>query len=919
MSDTLGMPAMTSSNASGRSGVGANQMGHVGQGILGTIEEGPGGMRAASFYYGSGSAFYQLPSVQRSHGDDVRPFNVTTFGSKGVVTVSRKWFHYGPTNFFFTYPIKYAWAGPEYHCRIFPKSMALQNVGAYGAISADDTWSAEAINTSIASNLIGEIATEVRSGPNILPTYFWSGGVGFAFLQLCEQNMGGGGQLTFDRYSNFALIMASTPMTSTRETLMRNAGGGLYYDHDTDYNQLPVKWGYVNRLTDEGTPFNVDVANPPVAAENLEAPGFIWAPVEWQITVPLKTPETNFWNALLHRKPLDSSCFASDLQYLITFANFFELSDTGLGLAHCPFYLPLDGAAKTPVQIAADVITGVSSWHPQINPVTATVSDHWLVASGLINFQSGAFVANTMWPQPIVGLQAATTVNTGPAAGFFYTNVPITDPNVTGSTRCRIGANPRIWANHYRVCNGFVYGGPGAPRPKMAWTGVTNADTQNRYMKDASTVTTAGTPSTISYLPGWTRAEWRNNSLKLTNSALSARLPLQQAPTTCVYYPFSYAFSQVYRVPASSNPVDANNFHRWCSNQIFSAGSASSNAVVLKDLFIDTTATNNKITQAIGMPANPVTSMIIGIYREKDRKFLGANTQGTYSPVLFWNALNPLKATLKDGGNILFDYTSSTAFQTYSLIDRPDVLKIPFRGGLCQLDPMNILPSPWDSTLNPFSKPNAYGRYRQFRSDYDGAGAAGPGIREAPLHCTEWYDCTLLEFPFVMYEPLSREGSVQSTPSFAKTFLTLEFYIDPLLKPQRGLDDMYDITTTQPTYWAGSGTQANSWAPLNFAAASAATYQNASNTVPNAYILDSVSTVNSYADDREASGYYNSNATPSIAGTRTATLASAGATMAANASSWNVNDGGLMIHVTFCQNQVWLISPIRTSILSARG
>ncbi len=909
---------MTASNASGRSGVGANQMGHVGQGILGTIEEGPGGMRAASFYYGSGSAFYQLPSVQRSHGDDVRPFNVTTFGSKGVVTVSRKWFHYGPTNFFFTYPIKYAWAGPEYHCRIMPKSIGAQSIRASAtAVTVDDTWPVDAISHTIVGNYIGELATEVRSGPNLLPTYFWSGGAGFAFLQLCEQNMGGGGQLTFDRYSNFALIMASTPMTSTRETLMRNAGGGLYYDHDTDYSQLPVKWGYVNRLTDEGTPFNVDVANPPVVAENLEAPGYIWAPIEWQITVPLKTPETNFWNALLHRKPLDSSCFASDLQYLITFANFFELSDTGLGLAHCPFYIPQDGATRTPAQIALDVIAGTlpdagppvisATYHPNYSVASATLRDNWTVASGFINLTgTGAGIAaSSLWPQPPFAL-------TTPGAGYFYTSIP--QPDVTTYTRSRIGANPRIWANHYRVCNGFVYGGTAAPRPKMAFSGVSGADTQNRYMKDANTVTTAGTPSAISYNPGWTRAEWRNNSLKLTNAALSARLPLQQAPTTCVYYPFSYAFSQVYRVPASSNPVDANNFHRWCSNQVFSStNGASSTAVVVKDLFLDTTAPNNKITQSIGMPANPVTSMIIGIYREKDRKFLGCNTQGTYSPVLFWNALNPLKATLKDGGNILFDYTSSTAFQTYSLIDRPDVLKIPFRGGLCQLDPNNILPSPWDTSLNPSSHPNAYGRTRQFRSDYDNSGAPGSGVREMPLHCTEWYDCTLLEFPFVMYEPLSREGSVQSTPSFAKTFLTLEFYIDPLLKPQRGLDDMYDITTKLPTYWAASGTLAAFYAPLNFAAASNATYGNASNTVPNAYILDNVSTLNSYADDREATGYYNAG------GTRTETRNSYGYTMAANASSWNVNDGGLMIHVTFCQNQVWLISPIRTSILSARG
>jgi len=42
-------------------------------------------------------------------------------------------------------------------------------------------------------------------------------------------------------------------------------------------------------------------------------------------------------------------------------------------------------------------------------------------------------------------------------------------------------------------------------------------------------------------------------------------------------------------------------------------------------------------------------------------------------------------------------------------------------------------------------------------------------------------------------------------------------------------------------------------------------------------------------------------------------------TMSPSASSWNVNDGGLMVQVNFIQNQVWVLSPLRTTILSSRG
>lgn len=988
------MPSATPSNAAGRSGVADDQVGHIGKGILGTIEEGVGGTSARQFYYGTGVAFYQQPSTQRSYGDDVRSFNVKGFGARGMVNLPRRWFEFGPTEIFVTYPINYAWAGPEYHVRYMPQSTMqnslLPNSSSYLGTGAGVTTDYQC---AAYDAFLGEIGTEIRNGPNILPTYFWSGGVGFAVPSMIELNMGGGGNIIFDRYTNFAMIMASVPTISMRKDIMKMAGGGLYYDYDTDYNSLPVKFGWVPTLTDEGTGVNRNAANTGSedAGENMN---FIWAPVEWRIHIPIKTPQTNFWNSLLSRKPIDTSCFASDLQYILSLANFFEFSDTGTGLAHCPYYTPPLNIAVAPEIVAADVVAATPFYHPHqknsngVSTITGSAgayiytnkrADSWLVPEAVAVPLANTYVS-PCYMTAAIGTLADYNRHLPPTLlppGAFYTggsvyqdfnwatafapNAASVLPVITAAStshlamiataagtltagnsirkyasRNRVAANPKIWANHYRVCNGFLYGGFGKPRPKMAKDGV-NAQSDNRYMKDVYSVAN-GAPLPISYPNQFTRMEWRNRSLKLTNPALSARLPLQSTPGACVYYPFSYGFSQTYRIPPNQNPFDVANFHRWCSNQALASNTIVSGQSPI-NVLIDTLAPTNKITQNIIMPANPVTSMIVGIYREKDRRYLGQNPQGSYSPVLFWNALNPVRATLYDGGNIMFDYQSSTAFEFGSLVDRPDCFRIPFRGGLCQLDPKNIIANGGfessgfldRSCSDGFEKIGFASSFRTGRGTKN-----GPASRFAPIHCTEWYNCHLLEFPFCMHEPLGREGTVQSTPSFAKTILRLEFFIDALLKPPRGLDDMYDQTTVVPAAWfsgeweydqvvnglpynSTAGTAATArklpYQPTSFSGngGAAGTYLNCTPnvqlSVPNAYQLDDVCNFNIYSDDRESI----------VLTSRGVKSFNSNYTMSSSASSWNVNDGGLLIQISFIQNQVWTISPTRTSILSARG
>jgi len=264
--------------------------------------------------------------------------------------------------------------------------------------------------------------------------------------------------------------------------------------------------------------------------------------------------------------------------------------------------------------------------------------------------------------------------------------------------------------------------------------------------------------------------------------------------------------------------------------------------------------------------------------------------------------------------------------------DRPDVLRIPFRGGLCQVDPANMLPSPYQAGYDTLL--SACG----FNSKYGGAGTSVMGnltntvyrwrtrgetndvaaARYRPIHCTEQYESTLLEFPFVMHEPLRSEATVQSTPSFAKTLLRLEFWIPPLLKPPRGLDDMYSLTTNPGTTTRFYENVAISGAAnsTNYQGAFANTdttalVRNIGNSnvtlmVPDAHHLATPLEPNHYSDARESTA----NGFTPLANSSTMPTAS---------SSWNINNQGLLIHVTFMQNQVWQISPLRTSILAARG
>jgi hypothetical protein len=175
------------------------------------------------------------------------------------------------------------------------------------------------------------------------------------------------------------------------------------------------------------------------------------------------------------------------------------------------------------------------------------------------------------------------------------------------------------------------------------------------------------------------------------------------------------------------------------------------------------------------------------------------------------------------------------------------------------------------------------------------------------------YESLLLEFPFVMREPITHENEVQSTPSFAKTQLKFEFWISPKLKPDNNMDDQYD-STYGLTRGAASGMPQNT--ALDQTWDDGYTYPGAvSHPVPDCVRIG----VNPEHPDLTLRGAIASGSVSSGVSAKAAAYAYANGYSFGSASSWNINNGALMLHVTFCQNQVWTLSPLHTSILSARG
>jgi hypothetical protein len=996
---TLGQPSNVPSNRAAYSGVPATDVGRVYGGPLQTIGEDQAALSTGLFYYPEESSRYRAPSSIRSHGDANQTFSNTNFGARSTVTLPRRYMNNGPALLRFRLPIEYAWAGCEYVSNLYQKSGATPTVTSLTYNTAALGPPVYATKDYMDSKVIvasgSQYHFESPGCSTMLPTSFQSGGVGFAFLSSVEMSLGGAGQITIDRYSNFAAIMASTPFTNVRKDLMRMAGGGLNLYDLAEAKQAPVRWGEYLRAPwrnctghsqtqipyYDGTAFPVDVldatarsAPPGLTAQVDVRSGLV--PVEWDVLVPIKTPETNFMYALQRRKPLDTKCLGGNLQYTFDWGRFDDWSDTGRGYPNAPVYFPQFANFPGPENLPA---TGNQTIVPYTGTAPYGFQDlqiNQFQKSNPCDYELGAPVnvclshfdgqiAQQDWDPAVWNIVAPDFISLSVANCIRYT--------------------PVVWTNHYRVASGrkmtdvlagaascqmFTYtdaanqpvagnirGGRGRYptfESRQNPVNVNVVDYRRSVQMDADTVNSkALLPA---YPRGFTSVEYINSSLKLTNELLGAYNDLRSQQGNCLYYPFQYFFSQTY--PILRNPFkDIKTFN-------------IDNIKDVTDKYMSNIYSDNlKITQLISMPNNPCTSMIIGFYREKDRRSLTRNGENSYSPALFWNALNPERVSLKDGGNVLFDYVNNIDAEMMGFVDRPDPLKIPFRGGLSQVSPQGVhIPKlcPGGGANSGQGTYELYNEFSVFEADKgermvckpfwttlyrgaallgmdDGLGTRGYSSRDMvpapdmsinafpvsdivpllatsvdskkfqPCHMTEWYESTLIEFPFAMAEPIVNEAVVQNTLTFKNTQLTLDFWINPLLKPDNGMDDMYDIT-----YGLTRG------APSGLIPYDTNININSRLTWPNPCSHPVPDCLSDNYRKLSADALIRSKFIPTDSSIGTTDFARPGnayinAFDFKETSSWNINNGNLMMHVVFCQNQVWCISPLKTTILNSNG
>lgn len=1055
MSSTLGQPGFVASNRTAQSGVSQMNIGSLGSGVLQTIEESPGAQLADVLYYDKSTGYYNLPSMQRSHGDDYKTCNITSFGSRGTVTLPRKYFNFGPSPIRFRLPIDYCWSGCEYVSNIYnsglPFDAQLIGKGIQDGIednqdpTSDPTYfdsvdpelngREDTIRTYNMAHIAngGKYHFESPGCSTTLPSSFQSGGLAFAFPQQIELDMGGAGLFTFDRYSNWAAIMASCPFKQQREDLMRMAGGGLCLDTEEESRTMPVVWGLKPVFSSTGTT-NGEVPKTvytvPSAATNGELGDLFsvvnngadlssYLPVMWDVLLPIKTPDTNFMYSLERRKPLDTSCFASDFKMTFSWSNFNEWSDTGKGYPNAPVYAPqtgdmvksLNGTYGGPMDLfssdASEIYEGDIGKLWPFTGVTPTCYRSENIRQ--LTSASQADLISEIGAPLFVNIQTGWINN---AACIDATELRQSGKILSSCLKL----NPCVWTNHYRVASGAALAtnvhlrdgsklsrwnfNNGNVIPNGSQVGVGRcrlpqfACPSQDYTPGTATAKFVSLQrpadivnSFVSYPTRFDLVEYVNSSLKLTNPALGAYNALRVNKEAVLYYPLQYFYSQIYRV--TTNP--------WKDFKNVSNSSLKTFDTRLKDV----SSEMNKITQMIQMPSNPCTSMLCSFFREKDRQTLIQNKLNSYSPVLFWLALNPIKIDLKDGGNTLFSYKNNVDFEMYSMMDRPDALKIPFKGGHVKVQPKNAYGNRYICSTNMNNlycseffrgsiatnlidaidrvtyAQNQGGAFVPARIDthkqsnfwlsdgalvdnlarshgYRGVCAYNPsadhpegsvnsypadhlvdsiciknGLRvgggNKSCHTTENYESTIIEFPFVMAEPMTNEKIVQQTPSFARTQLQLDFWIDPFLKPDNGFDDMYDVTY-------GLTRAVPSGVPAVRVDQSRGGWENCmigsgpiSHPVPDCLHEGGSGVFSSNLRQRDQLGALQNvpnKYQPVGSGVRTLLDGSgrwADGYEFAQSSSWNINNGNLMIHIVFCQNQVWTISPLRTSLLQARG
>ena len=728
---TQGAPSVIQSNVVGAGLVEGDQLGDQLPGVLQSLQEGPEASKTSTLYYNENVGQFNQPSFQRSFGAFNLNIPIQKFGDSGSVEVNPDIYWKGPCIVSTVFTIPYAYYGPNVYRPTNQKFDYMNSAVSF--VYGDRHGGGDQ-----------GYYDQYSSSCTVRPKMFYSWGAAYAAIRETRLNMGGAMSYVLDHYANFVGVMASCYSMTQRAGLMRAAGCGVMipdFVNELKYGLTHEtgELGMIPLYAADGGALSFDASN-----ENYTSNGYtgqtgctsICGPANERWSMAIKTPHTNFQNMFQHRRPIDTRLFSSN--FVMDFFSQRSLDtfiDSGLG------YQPM--LARKPV-----INNGViSAPFNGLNIIQAYNSCCYKLTDGL-------FPSMTYRQLQLPNYSAIVGAEVADQDRFALINADVR----AAATDIPSASNAALYRRAQLVDWQFIalskgYHDLAGDNPASG--------SGNTYLSQDS-------------LPQPTMTSIISAS-RLANDQLGARQILETRGDLCVYYPFQHFVSQVYRVnqltDATGNiPYNPNaaisQLTPFVNTTSGGQGFGGVSIQNMKNFNSPPISYQNPLNVAISIPFNPLTVMYIMVMREKDRMGLGWSTPNSYSPALYWNALELQAFNLTYSSQILQKYESLDQYFLQQLHERCEPLVVPFRGG------------PVVRSDLPLKDPSVIQNY--------------PGYPGA------WYNSYIYEFPMVDQLPLRNEAFFQQTPGFRGEMLNFNFWIKPSIRPWSPLDFDFRRATGLP-------------------------------------------------------------------------------------------------------------------------
>ena len=741
-----GAPSQIQSNATGVGMVSGDQIGDQLPGLLATVQESAEATRTSALYYEEGVGAFNQPSFQREYGARNIGLNIQSFGDSAQFSVPNDMFWKNPMMIKCSFTIPYGYYGPATYIQhgVTPRIALGGNADMYYNQYYGLYQAAGKNGTDLPTDNSSHVVARANS-VTIKPQMFYSWGAGYANIRNVRMNMGGAGQYTLDHNANWVGVMASCVNLSQRAALMKAAGGGVIVpDIDEEKKGIcafetteiggnenySIAGGLLNPSQVQIDIYNGGYRNNPIlgtgvtpSPANINSALIPMPIIENWVTV-IKTPQTSFTSMFQYRRPVDTRLFSTDFFFdVFTSPSLDAFVDTGTGFQPQYFRVPINNQ---------DIPGGLFEKYL----LTGSFTER-----GLNIFNDGLF-PSCLYRQFKVDNEDFILSN--------YTHY------LDGSrTFCVTNADPCAFNGVDDVDSRLVMGCIQDYR-NCIWVDWANIIESEGY-KGNQLLNQNNLPT-----PAYSALF---NAVRLANDQLGARQVLETRPDLAVYYPFQYFISQFINFNPLSDGYTFQYNRRITKQYEQYAGSTKS----------------TNVNVPIQIPCNPLTCVYICCFREKDRMNLGYSTAQTYSPVLYWNALEMNNLSLTYSSQILQKYNCAAEYILPQLTERIEPLIVPFKGGCVRRSDL------------PLQNPEL--------------------IQDDPRYPGSWYNAYIYELCMVDQLPLRNEAFFQQTPSFQGEMLNLSFDILPLLKPSMSTDFDFQYRVASQGCHGVNGTTFSNYQP----------------------------------------------------------------------------------------------------------